>query len=79
MAYTYCIRKDTLHDEEMRSYIVYGIEAISSDGEILLSFSDIFFDKQRAEQFVCLCNEESLSLIHLPGVVEDALEEQYLP
>lgn len=67
------MRKDTIYDEDANKYTVYGIEAVDSKGKVLLSFSDIFFDKQKAEHFVNLCNENDLELIHLADVVEDAL------
>ena len=51
MAYTYCVRKNIVQDEEKKAYTVYGIEAVGSGGEILSSFSDVFFDRQRAERF----------------------------
>ena len=73
MSYTYCMRKDTIHDEDGKRYTVYGIEAVNSKGKILESFPDIFFDRQEAKRFVNLCNENDLELIHLADVVEDAL------
>lgn len=75
MTCTYRVRKDTIHDEERKSYTVYGIEAVGSEGEILSSFSDVFFDFKKAELFVDLCNAGGLSLIHFPSAVEDALAE----
>ncbi len=42
MAYTYCVRKNIVQDEEKKAYTVYGIEAVGSGGEILSSFSDVF-------------------------------------
>lgn len=71
------MRIDTIHDEYGRKYTVYGIESIDSKGKILQSYPDIFFDRQKAERFVNLCNENDLSLIHLADAVEDALAEQY--
>lgn len=75
MICTYRVRKDTIHDEERKAHTVYGIEAVGAGGEILSSFSDVFFDRQRAERFVGLCNAGGLSLIHFPSAVEDALAE----
>ena len=77
MPYTYRLRKDTIHDEKGKEYIVYGIEAVNSKKKILSSFSDIFFNRQKAEVFVNLCNECKLELVHLTDVVEDAITEQY--
>lgn len=75
MTHTYCIRKDTVKDEKRNTYTVYGVDAIGSDGEVLSSFPDVFFDRQKAEHFVSLCNENDLSLVHFPDAVEDALSE----
>lgn len=79
MAYTYRVRQSIVQDEERKAHIVYGIEAVGSRGEILSSFSDVFFDRQRAERFAGLCNAGGLSLIHFADVVEDALAEQRPP
>lgn len=67
------MRKDTIYDENGNKYTVYGIEAVDYRGKVLLSFSDIFFDKQKAKHFVNLCNKNDLELIHLADVVEDVL------
>ena len=72
MAYTYCVRKNIVQDEERKVHTVYGIDAIGAGGEIL---SSLFFDGQRAERFAGLCNAGGLSLIHFADAVEDALLE----
>ncbi len=77
MSYIYYMRTDTIYDEDGKPHIVYGIEAISLQGEVLSSFPDVFFDKQEAENFVKLCNDSGLDIIHLSDVVEDAIVEQY--
>lgn len=73
MKFTYCMRCDTVCDEEKNVCTVYGIDAIRSDGKVLSSYSDVFFDRQQAECFVNMCNEGKLALIHLSIVIEDAL------
>ena len=75
MICTYRVRKDDVRDEASKVYTVYGIEAIDSAGKTLLSYPDVFFDLQKAERLADLCNDENLSLIHFPGVIEDALAE----
>lgn len=75
MVCTYRVRKDTVNDEERMAHTVYGIEAVGSEGEILSSYPDVFFDRQKAEHFAHLCNDEGLSLIHFPNAIEDALAE----
>jgi len=77
MLHTYRMREDIRFDEVGQKYIVYGIDAIDADGTVLMSFPDVFFDGQKAERFVTLCNEGELSLLHLADAVEDALVEQY--
>lgn len=75
MVCTYRVRNDIMLDEERQAHTVYGIEAIDTDGEILSSFPDVFADKQHAECFADLCNDEGLSLMHLQYAVEDVLGE----
>ena len=75
MTYTYCMREDTVRGEEGKAYIAYGIDAISSEGEMLLSFSDVFFDRESAERFAALCNGGGLPLYQLPEAIEDALAQ----
>lgn len=70
---TYILRTDIVKDEENAEFTVYGITALNNDGKVLDTYSDIFFDKQKAIEFVSLCNSEKLELIHLKDVVEDAL------
>ncbi len=72
----YNLRKDVVKDEDGQYHTVYGIEAVDADGKVLQSFEDIFFDLEKAVEFVELCNQNKLELIHLEGVVEDALAEQ---
>lgn len=56
MKFTYCMRCDTVCDEEKNVCTVYGIDAIRSDGKVLSSYADVFFDRQQAECFVNMCN-----------------------
>lgn len=69
----YILRTDILTDEENRRHTVYGITALDSRGNVLQSVADIFFCKEKAENFITLCNEEKLELIHLQNVIEDVL------
>ena len=75
MVCTYRVRNDIMLDEERQAHTVYGIEAIGAEGEVLSSFSDVFSDRQKAECFAGLCNDEGLSLMHFQNAVEDALGE----
>lgn len=73
MSIKYILRCDTVTDEEKREHTVYGITALNGRGIEAATFPDIFFDKQKAEDFVELCNSEKLELIHLADAVEDVL------
>lgn len=74
---TYQTREDIILSEDGKKYIVYGVEAVDTQGTIVLSFPDVFFDQQKAKDLAALCNESELALFHLPDVIQDALEEQY--
>lgn len=77
MSYIYRLNELLITGADGKEHIVYGIEAIDSDLRILLSIHDIFFEKQKASDFVNLCNQCGLSLIHLKDVAEDFLAAQY--
>jgi len=74
MQVKYILRADTVTDEDNCEHLVYGITAIDTRSNVLESYEDIFFDKQKAEEFIELCNEEKLELIHLPDVIDDILD-----
>ena len=71
MQVKYTLRTDTVTDDESHKYIVYGITALDKFENVLQTVSDLFFDRQKAEAFIKLCNEEELELIHLQDVIED--------
>ena len=74
----YSIMENLVCDEDQAVYtIMYGIQAINPNGEIVKCYSNIFFDKKDADSFVKVCNEGQLSLIHLEDVIEDRLSELY--
>ena len=77
MKITYCIKKNLICGEDGKEHVVYGVEAINSDKETVMSFSDIFFELEEAESFIELCNRKELSLVHFGDVTEDALAKQY--
>ena len=70
----YIMREDTVESEEGEWLTVYGIEAIEEEsGQVMDSIPDMFFDKIKAEQFIKICNDEKLELVHLRDVVDDVL------
>lgn len=71
MQVKYTLRTDILNDENNQKHTVYGITALDSFGNVLETIEDIFSNKEKAEEFIELCNEEKLELIHLQNVVDD--------
>ena len=74
----YRLKTDSSYDGDGYLHTAYGIAAIDTFGNEIRSFSDVFFDKAKAERLITLCNKEKLSLIHLEDIVEDALTKQYM-
>ena len=74
MKITYCLKTDKVFDEDGVLHTVYGIEAVAKNKHKVASIADVFLNKQKAENFIKLCNDHKLSLIHLPDVIEDVLE-----
>ena len=75
MMHTYTLKTNYEMDESGQIVTVYGIEARNAKGDLLLSVPGIFCNLQKAIQFVSLCNDLKISLIHLHDVIEDALAE----
>ena len=69
----YRVIADTLLNESQMPITVYGIEAVDADGRIAASVPDIFTSKEEADHFAHRCNALSLSILHLPDVIEDIL------
>ena len=72
MKYEYRVRTDIVYDEDKLPRTVYGVELLTN-GEVKRSVPDVFFERQKAEQFVCACNTLHLRPRHLDEVVEDAI------
>lgn len=74
---TYRVNVNTVLDDIGSSRLVYGIEAVDANGNLLLAFRDVFFDKDKAEALANRCNSGDLSLSHFEDVINDALTDQY--
>lgn len=57
-----------IYDSEGEKYTSFGIQC----GDVVIN--DISLDKTAVEALVALCNDEKLSLLHLPDIVSDFLE-----
>ena len=73
MQVIYTLRTDIVTDEENQRHTVYGIDVLDNFKNVIKTVKDIFFNKQKAENFIKLCNEEKLELVHLQDVIEDIL------
>lgn len=69
MRYNYNVRMDFLDTDEAR-YIVYGIDVTYNSG-IIKSVSNLFCNRESAENFVSFCRSQNLS----PESVEAAAAE----
>ena len=75
---TYKLNETIIKDEDGMTYTLYGIDALDTNGNIVKSVKNIFFQRSRATNLINLCNEGELALTHLDDVIEEALYEQYL-
>ncbi len=69
----YSLRTDTVKDEEDNEFTVYGID-VKSDDENLKSYSDIFFDIGKAEEFVKFCKRNTVTIELLDILVQQLFE-----
>lgn len=79
MTAVYKIRSDAVTDEEGTSYIVYGVDVLSSqnaNSTILISVPDVFFKRADAECFVSICNIIKLSPAHLMDFAEAFIDTE---
>ncbi len=73
MKFIYRFRKNIMLIDNDK-YIVYGIETwmLKQDKYYLVEYiPDVFFEYERAEKFVNLCNSLKISPIHLLDLIED--------
>lgn len=73
MEYTYKLKTDTISDDEGNSVEVYGIVCSDSSSNLIKAVSNVFTNKEEAEQFISLCNKLELSPVHLQDVIDEAV------
>jgi len=73
MKYRYRIRTDAMYSEDGTRHTTYGIEAVDCYGFTCARVRNVFLNKDKANEFIALCNASDLSLIHLYEVLEDIL------
>ena len=76
MKETYTLLETAETDQSGHSYTGYGIALCNPSGtesSSQTSVPDLFLDRQRAEAFVRLCNEEDVEPCHLLDVIQNCL------
>ena len=72
MKTVYLLREDIMHEEELGSYVSYGITCKSEAGEE--HARDVSTDRQRVTDMVERFNRYGLSPLHFYDAVEEELE-----
>ena len=67
----YMLRTDKITDEEDNEYEVYGVDA--ADGDVSLSFPDIFFNIEDAKAFISLIPDEDVSVSQIKYLIDDVI------
>ena len=67
----YMLRTDKITDEEDNEYEVYGVDAL--DGDVSLSFPDIFFNIEDAKAFISLISDEDVSVSQIKYLIDDVI------
>ena len=70
MIYKYV--KENYYHEEIGEYSAYAIKGYV-DGKCTLYIPDVFLEKNEAQRYVLLFNEQELDPIHIYDVLEDIL------
>ncbi len=74
--YTYTLIADQIEDQSGEVCTVYGVE-LWEDRRYVCVVNDIFFDREKATEFVSLCNQLQLSAVHLMCVIADVIESGF--
>ncbi len=70
----YKIIVEKVKSSELGEYTAYGVCVfIEETKTVIESFSDVFLEKEEAENFVNMCNISRLDPIHLREVIEDMI------
>ena len=72
MRYIYKVRKDVLNADD-GEFIVYGID-VMRNLDIVKSVSDLFGDRENAENFVRFCSSNNILPERIETVAEEVLD-----
>lgn len=65
----YKLVKSIVHDENGKEHVTYGV----TNPDAKVTYTDVFSNKNEAEELVKKCNELDLSPMHLYDVIQDKL------
>lgn len=68
---------EMIDDLEKNRYTTYGLQVVDHEGNVLFAKADVDTQKEFVEQFVQLCAQHDIRLIHLPDLLEDYLDERW--
>ncbi len=63
--------------EDMTQMKTYGIQLSDENGAVMKYSPSLFFNREKAERLVQLCNSEQVEAVHFEDVVDNALGEEY--
>jgi hypothetical protein len=63
-------------EEEKISYTTYGFRILDEHNNILFSAKDVDTNQEFVEQFIRLCAENDVRLVHIPELLEDYLSQR---
>ncbi len=73
--FTYQTQEEKIYHPLTGSYTAYGILVVCQS-KLIEYVSNVFLNRAEAEDFVGLCNELELDVIHLHDVIEDTIRQK---
>ena len=73
MKTSFHVNARTIWDKDGKPHVMFGIDAVSEDGEVQNSVNGAFDNCEKAVQLAQKCTELELAPEHLKDVIEDAL------
>ena len=72
----YQVVKESLWDQYLGHYTAFGVNVYFNQGDVkekITCVSDVFLDQEKADQFVCHCNQTQLDVVDLLSAIEEAI------
>jgi len=72
--YTLELTTCNIDDNEQMSYTTYGIRVTDQDDFVRLQYQDVSTQRTFVEEFIRLCADNDVELVHVADILEDYLE-----